>query len=246
VNRDSYAVRAASFGAVADAYERSRPGYPDEAVRWLAGEPPRDVLDLGAGTGKLTRALVAAGHRVVAVDPAPEMLAHLQELLPNAPAHVGGAEAIPLADGSVDVVTVAQAFHWFDHARAGPEIGRVLRPGGVLGLIWNARDESEPWVARLSGLIGSERLGEWELEDALAQGPFGPPEEAVFSLVQPLDRNGLLELVRSRSHCAVRSPEEREETLAAVGALYDEFAGTDGIELPYRTYAYRSIRSAGA
>ena len=109
--------RATSFGKVADAYERVAPGYPEDAVRWLVGEEPCDVVDLGAGTGKLTRSLVALGHRVTAVEPLPEMIAHLRVAVPRAIAVEGEAEAIPLADGSADVVAVAQAFHWFDHGR---------------------------------------------------------------------------------------------------------------------------------
>ena len=132
VNRDPK-VRGpyTAFADVAGAYERARPGYPEEAVRWLAGPQPLDVVDLGAGTGKLTRALIALGHRVVAVEPLDEMRAELEVALPGARALAGSAEAIPLPDASKDVVTSAQAFHWFDHDAALPEIARVLRPGGV-------------------------------------------------------------------------------------------------------------------
>jgi SAM-dependent methyltransferase len=246
VRSDDWAARAASFGSVADAYERARPGYPEEAVCWLAGTPPRDVLDLGAGTGKLTRSLVSAGHRVVAVDRSPEMLAQLSQSVPGTTVHVGRAEEIPLEDASVDVVTVAQAFHWFDYERAVPEIARVLRPGGTLGLIWNGRDESEPWVARLSKAIGEEwpEGDERWLDTALAHGPFGPLEEATFGFAQRLDRAALVELVLSRSHCATRTPPEREAVLAAVGELYDEVADADGVVLPYVTWAHRAVMSA--
>ena len=124
--RDERLVRAASFGAVADAYERARPGYPDDAVRWLAGDEPCDVVDLGAGTGKLTRSLVALRHRVTAVEPLEEMLERLRVAVPDAAAVRGSAEEIPLADGSADVVTCAQAFHWFDHAVALSEMAREI------------------------------------------------------------------------------------------------------------------------
>src|SRR5690349_13499658 len=130
-------VRAASFGGVADAYERARPGYPEDAVRWLAGEIPCDVVDLGAGTGKLTRRLVDLGHRVTAVEPLPEMLDQLRNAVPEATAVEGGSEAIPLEAGSADVVTVAQAFHWFDQGPALVEIARVLRPVDRVALVWN-------------------------------------------------------------------------------------------------------------
>lgn len=127
---DERRKQAASFAGVADVYERSRPGYPEAAVAWLAGSTPGDVVDLGAGTGKLTRSLVALGHRVTAVEPLEEMLAQLRTSVPAARALTGGAEAMPLPDASIDVVTCAQAFHWFDHDRALAEIARVLRPGG--------------------------------------------------------------------------------------------------------------------
>src|SRR4051812_12101086 len=133
--------RAQSFGGVADDYHRARPGYPVEAVRWLLGSSPLDVVDLGAGTGKLTAVLVGEGHRVVAVEPLEPMRSRLVAALPATPALEGSAEEIPLPDGCADAVVVGQAFHWFDVEPALREIARVLRPGGTLGLLWNARDE---------------------------------------------------------------------------------------------------------
>src|SRR5262249_23471773 len=138
VNRDPK-VRGpyTAFADVAGAYERGRPEYSAEAIRWLVGEEPRDIVDLGAGTGKLTRGLLALGHRVVAVEPLAEMRGELERAVPGARALAGSAEAIPLQDGAADAVTTAQAFHWFDHAKALPEIARVLRRGGRLALVWN-------------------------------------------------------------------------------------------------------------
>jgi SAM-dependent methyltransferase len=239
VNRDERARGpATSFAAVADAYERARPGYPEDAVRWLADETPRDVLDLGAGTGKLTRALVALGHRVTAVEPLAAMRAHI---LAPATTLEGSAEAIPLPDRAVDIVVCAQSFHWFDHERALPEIARVLRPGGRLALVWNARDEREPWVRRLSELIGSESVeGPDVVEPVAASGLFGPVESALFAHQQRLDGGLLRELVLSRSYCAMRPPAEREPVLDAVDRLYEEVAGPDGVELPYVTGCYRT------
>jgi SAM-dependent methyltransferase len=243
VNRDERRGRAASFAEVAAEYERARPGYPEEAVRWLAGEPPRDVVDLGAGTGKLTRALVALGHRVTAVEPLPELRAVLRERAPGAAVVAGGAEAIPLPAGCADVVVAAQAFHWFDHAAALPEIARVLRPGGRLALVWNTRDDRVPWVARLSAAIGSESVESRDARDPVeASGLFGPVETATFSLSQRLDRGLLRDLVLSRSSCATRPPGEREPVLAAVDAIYDEEAGPGGLVLPYRTECFRASR----
>ncbi len=163
------------------AYERGRPGYPEEAVRWLAGDEPRDVVDLGAGTGKLSRALVALGHRVMAVEPLPQMLEQLADNAPGAFGVLGSAEVIPLPDAFADVVTSAQSFHWFDHELALPEIARVLRPEGRLALVWNVRDDDDPFMARLSEVIGNERLA-----DGAGYGPleesdlFGRVESAVF------------------------------------------------------------------
>ncbi|HEX5028163.1 MAG TPA: class I SAM-dependent methyltransferase, partial [Gaiellaceae bacterium] len=139
VNRD-HTVRGpyTAFAEVAQAYERGRPSYPDDAVRWLVGERACDVVDLGAGTGKLTRILVAHGHRVVAVEPLDAMRSELEAAVPGAHALAGSAEAIPLEDASADVVTSAQAFHWFDHDAALPEIARVLRPDGRIALVWNS------------------------------------------------------------------------------------------------------------
>ncbi|HEY7380795.1 MAG TPA: methyltransferase domain-containing protein [Gaiella sp.] len=244
VNRDERRGRATSFALVADAYERARPGYPDEAVRWLAGPTPCDVVDLGAGTGKLTRSLVALEHRVTAVEPLQEMLDRLRRTVPDAVALAGGAEAIPLGDASADVVVCAQAFHWFDHAVALPEIARVLRPGGRLALVWNTRDDREPWVATLSeAVIGRETVEDRDAAAPLASSElFEPVERATFSLVQRLDRDTLLDLVLSRSYCAVQTEAERAPVLARAGRVFDEHARDGVIELPYLTECFRARR----
>ena len=134
---------ARGFQRGADAYERGRPGYPPEAVKWLwlelRLEPGRTVVDVAAGTGKLTRELVSSGATVIAVEPVPAMRAVLEGVVPDATALAGTAEALPLDDASVDALVVAQAFHWFDGPAAVSEFHRVLRPGGRLGLIWNRR-----------------------------------------------------------------------------------------------------------
>ena len=245
VNRDPDARGPASaFAEVAGAYEHGRPGYPEEAVRWLAGDEPMDVVDLGAGTGKLTRALVALGHRVTAIEPLPEMLELLPDAAPGAFAILGNAEVIPLPDAHADVVTCAQSFHWFDHPVALPEIARVLRPGGRLALVWNTRDDSEPWVARLSTLIGSEAIGVGDVAAPIAvSGLYGPVESAEFRFEQTVGREQLLDLVLSRSYCAKLPRAEREPILEAVGRLYDEAAGPDGIALPYITECFRAAKA---
>jgi SAM-dependent methyltransferase len=244
VNRDPNARGPyTAFAEVAGAYERGRPEYPEEAVRWLAGDEPRDVVDLGAGTGKLTRALVTLGHRVTAIEPLPEMLELIPANAPGAFAMLGSAEVIPLPDALADVVTCAQSFHWFDHAEALPEIARILRPGGRLAFVWNSRDDREPWVARLSSLIGSESVTRDESDAPVAEsGLFGPIEKAQFEFEQSLDRETLLDLVLSRSYCAKLPPDERTPILEAVGELYDEIADQEGIRLPYVTECFRAAK----
>lgn len=243
VNRDPLARGPrTAFAQVADAYERARPTYPDEAVSWLVGETPCDVLDLGAGTGKLTRSLVVLGHRVTAVEPLDEMRVELVRAVPEATALDGRAEAIPLPDGSVDVVTSAQAFHWFDHEVALPEIVRVLRPGGRLALVWNSRDDRDPWTARMSAIIGNETVDNDDLDPLGSSALFQPTEAASFSFEQPLDRETLLDLVLSRSYCAKLEPEDREPILRAIGDLYDETAGPDGVRIAYVTECFRARR----
>jgi SAM-dependent methyltransferase len=243
VNRDERRGRAASFGAVADAYDRARPGYPGDAVRWLVGTSPLDVVDLGAGTGKLTRSLVALGHRVTAVEPLADMRAYISDTAPDARALAGSAESIPLPDASADVVTSAQAFHWFDHEQALPEIARILRPHGRIALVWNVRDDRKPSVGALSEAIGNETVESDDAEEPIAaSGLFGPVEHEVFELTQLLDRETLLDLVLSRSYCASRPPSEREPVLANVGRIFDEHAVGAMIELPYLTHCFRARR----
>lgn len=242
VNRDPKARGPfTAFAEVAGAYERARPTYPQDAVRWLLGDEPGDVADLGAGTGKLTRVLVALGHRVTAVEPLDAMRAQLEEAVPGVAVVSGNAESLPLEDASVDAVACAQSFHWFDHAVALPEIARVLRPGGRLALVWNSRDDRVDWVAELSEIIGNETVAEWDVQGPIAaSGLFEPIERAEFRLEQTLDRETLLDLVLSRSYCAKLSQADREPVLAEVAKLYDETAGEGGVRLAYVTECFRA------
>jgi len=235
--------RARSFDRVVDAYDRARPSYPNEAARWLTGPDPSTVLELGAGTGKLTERLVALGHTVTATDPSEAMLRRLTERVPGARPVLAAAEHIPAGSRSVDVVVAAQAFHWFDAERALPEIARVLKPRGVVGLLWNDRDERVPWVRRLGAIVGDNTDSRPDpvqiLDDS---GMFETVQVSTFRFWLPTTRQSLRELVLSRSSVALLSPAEREPVLHRVDELYDEYGrGHDGMLLPYVTRAYRAI-----
>jgi SAM-dependent methyltransferase len=239
--------RRCSFGPAADAYERYRPGYPSAAVAWVTGDAPRRVLDLGAGTGKLTRALLAAGHEVVAVEPDPAMREAFASLLPQIEVLAGSAEALPLPDRSVDAVVAGQAFHWFDLERALPEIARVLTPDGTVGVLANLRDESVPWVAELGAVLhGEDGTGySHEGDEPESFGPlFGPVEQAEFRHVHEMDVEGLVGLASSRSYALTLPDDERDVLLARVEALgRREAESVDGrLALPYVTSCDRAAK----
>jgi SAM-dependent methyltransferase len=159
-------VRSKSFGAIADEYDRFRPGPPDEGVTWLIPEGAVDVLEIGAGTGGLTRLLVDRVDRVRAVEPDDRMRAVLAGRVPGAEVVAGQAEAIPADDASFDTVIASSAWHWVDEARAVPEVARVLRPGGRLALLWSGPDRTVDWVATLfAGGVAVSRE-EREVRDA--------------------------------------------------------------------------------
>lgn len=235
--------RARSFGEAVGAYERARPSYPDAVVDWLVPAGARDVLDLGAGSGKLTRSLVARGLRVTAVDPDPAMLAALAASLPDVRAELGTAEAIPLPDDSVDLVTVAQAWHWVDAPVAIAEAARVLRPGGRLAIVWNLRDERDPWNRRFGSAAersGAEMYLDRELE---LTAPFGPPQTRWHEWSRTLTRAGVLELVHSRSAWITRDADGRAEMDAEVEAVLDsdpDAVARDAWTMAMRTFAARA------
>jgi len=235
--------QAASFGAAAAAYERGRPSYPPAALDWLLPANAQTVLDLGAGTGKLSRSLVARGLATIAVDPSEPMLAELRRTAPEVDARLGRAEEIPLPDGSVDAVLVAQAWHWVDPARGLPEVHRVLRPGGTFGLAWNTRDNRTPWVAELSAIVAGPDWLEAKVE--VPGQLFTCVERAEFSWTDHLSRADLLDMVASRSYVIIAPEHEREATLQRVADLVDrhpDLPGATGIPLPYVTVALRSVR----
>jgi SAM-dependent methyltransferase len=225
----------------ADVYERARPLYPEAAVDWLLPEGARTVLDLGAGTGKLTRSLTARGLEVVAVEPLAEMRTGLAWAAPEARILDGTAEAIPLADDSVDAITVAQAWHWVDPERATAEAARVLRPGGMLGLIWNRRDERVDWVARLGKVMGAGDAELIEMEGIEIGPPFGPTESFVTDWQRQMDVDLLVEMAASRSYIITATPRRRKEILDGIRALVetDPHLGTE-FEFPYRTYGFKA------
>lgn len=233
--------RSLSFGAQAAAYERGRPSYPPEAIDWLLPPGTRDVLDLGAGTGKLTTRLVERGLDVVAVDPIAEMLEVLRTALPATPALLGTAEDIPLDDDSMDAVLVAQAWHWFDPARAIPEVARVLRPGGRLGLVWNTRDERLGWVKDLGSIIGHE-------DDPFSHNvtlppPFTDVQRHQVEWTNYLTPQALIDLVASRSYCITSPAAVRTRTLHQVRELlatHPALAHATGVALPYVTVCIRA------
>lgn len=239
---------AAGFASVADVYERARPSYPQESIDWLVGQtglgPAHTVVDLGAGTGKLTRLLLPTGARVVAVEPIAEMRA----LIEGAEAVDGTAEAIPLPDASADLVTVAQAFHWFDHGRALPEIHRVLRADGRLVLFWNMRDLEDPVQRGVEELLRPLRadvpgqiLGAWRrpLEQTSL---FGPATVGAFRYEQRFTTDDLCDRVTSTSFVAALPAIEREELLVRVRALTHGLP--EPFPFPYKTEVHVIPRSS--
>ena len=234
---------AEGFDPGASVYEQSRPSYPAEAVTWMIDSlgirPSSRVLDLAAGTGKFTRLLHG---RVVAIEPIEGMRRQFVSAVPGVPVIAGVAEAIPLADESVDAVTVAQAFHWFDTDKSLAEIRRVLRPRGRLGLVWNRRDESVPWVARLrdllepyEGLTPREWRRRWMRPEWTETG-FTELEEGEFAYQQELDAEGLCGRVASVSFIAALEESERAQLLGQVRDLVAGFP--EPFVLPYRTAVF--------
>jgi SAM-dependent methyltransferase len=213
--------QASSFGAVADVYERGRPPYPAEAIDWLVPAHARRVADIGAGTGKLTRQLRERGLDVIAVEPSAGMRQQLHRALPEVPVLAGTGEQIPLADGSVDLVIVAQAWHWVDPERAVPEVARVLAPGGRLALLWNRRVEDEEWVADLSTIIGSRGTPGSGRHFPDIGPPFGPVERRSVNWVHRLSRDEMTDWVASRSYVITLPDERRGTVLGQVRDLLD-------------------------
>lgn len=248
---DIHHAAAEGFAAKADHYVRGRPDYPDAITGWLqqrlglsAGQT---VVDLGAGTGKFTGYLLKTGARVIAIEPVQQMRRKLTDAFPNVEAHAGTAEAMPLADASVDAVICATAFHWFASAATLKEILRVLKPGGRLGLVWNARDESVPWVAQLDRIMNvhegdtpRQSSGTWKRvfpfeglsalrEDRFPHGHTGSPEDVIVNRA------------RSTSFIAALPADKEADVVAQIRAMIasePSLAGKDEVTVPYSTLAF--------
>ena len=237
------AARAVSFASTAELYERARPGYPPDLIEALFAEIGLDrprILDIGAGTGKLTRQLVPFGS-VIAVEPLDEMRAQLERVLPDVDCRPGSAESIPLPHASVDVVMVGQAYHWFDQATANPEIARVLVGGGHLVALWN--DEVPvPWVEQLTQIMSHgdqrvwERTDQWWIKQFHHDPWFTEPVRRDGAMTVATTKEGLLARMESHSVLSVKSPAERAPVLAKVAELVADFP--DPFDVGYTTEAY--------
>jgi SAM-dependent methyltransferase len=245
-------VAEAGFGREAEVYERVRPSYPADAVAWLVENlglgPCRTVLDLAAGTGKFTRLLVPFGATVLAAEPVEGMRRRFVAAVPGVAMVAAAAEALPIATRSLDALTVAQAFHWFDADRAFGEFARVLRRRGRVGLIWNARDRSTDWVNEVWSIMDRvEKRAPWrdhEHGDDLAPRPrdgFGPLHTETFRHEQTITPEGVVDRIASVSHVAVLPPAERQRVLDEVrGVLthHPDARGCSELRIPYRVDAY--------
>jgi SAM-dependent methyltransferase len=244
-------VAAAGFSDSAD-YEAARPSYPPDAVAWfiehLRIAPGARVVDLAAGTGKLTRLLAPAGADLIAAEPVAGMRESFRVAVPGVPVLATTAEQLAFRDASLDAVTVAQAFHWFDHDRAIAELARALRPGGRVGLVWNSRDRSVDWVDGVWSIIDRvEKRAPWRDHDhfrdsAYREMPgFGELHSAQFHHTQTVTPEAMVQRVASVSHVAVLPDAERTAVLDEVRALlatHPEAAGRPQLAVPYRVDAF--------
>ncbi len=244
-------IAAQGFATAGKAYETGRPEYPPDAVKCLVDRlritQGSVVLDVGAGTGKLARLLQTTGARVTGIEPIPDMRDAFMRALPGTPVLDGTAEAIPLPDASVDAIVVGTAFHWFDGVAALREARRVLRPGGALGLAWNVRDETVPWVAELVAMVATYVHGDPPRYDPPAwRSAFNSPEastwfealeESTFSFAQVMPRTAAIARVASTSFVGALADETRAEILSKASALLATHPDTrdrEVIEFPHR------------
>ncbi|WP_328533329.1 class I SAM-dependent methyltransferase [Micromonospora zamorensis] len=241
-------TQALSFGAAAADYDRFRPRYPEPAVRWALdglGSSAR-IVDLGAGTGILTRGVLALGHEVTPVEPDPAMRAQLAAATPGLTALAGGAESVPLPDEVADAVVVGQAYHWFVRELAHIEIARVLRPGGTFAPIWNMRDDRVDWVAELGRIAHLGDNAGNVIERYTDFGPaFEPIELGEFYHHSTLTPDDIVAMLHTRSYWLTAPAERRatiDQELRELLATHPELAGRETVELPYRTMVLRARR----
>jgi len=251
---DERSVRSQSFGAIAEDYDRFRPGPPSNAVAWLLPPGCESAVDIGAGTGALTRVLVRSVPHVFAVEPDPRMAAVLGTRVEGVTVLSGRAEAIPLGDGSVDAVLGSSMWHWVDEQRASDEAGRVLHPGGILGLLWNGPDRSVDWVGELLGRPGGPTGEDGGTEGARrrrhevrlpADAPFSVPEMRLFEWTLAVRPEDLVELAGTYSRFIVLPEPERariRRELADVVRQHPFLAGKEELDLPMRCVCWRAVR----
>lgn len=244
--RSSGAAPALSFGAVADTYDRARPGYPREAVEWLVGKRTSTVVELGAGTGKLTDVLLALGHDVLATDPLEEMLQHLLARHPDVRSAAAPAEQIPAATRSVDTVVAAQAFHWFDVAAARREFARILVPDGSLALVWNSRRTgTTPFLRAYEALLLEYGTDYREVNhrqfDAGRVAPMfdrGAFAQRALENAQALDLEGLVGRVASSSYVPAPGAPGYDDMCAALARIFAQHAADGQVVIEYDTEVY--------
>jgi SAM-dependent methyltransferase len=250
---DVNATARVGFSAGAEVYVAGRPDYPPEIAAWLTGAmalgPDRTAVDLGAGTGKFTPLLLATGAHVIAVEPVPAMRARLAEIAAAVEIRDGVAEALPLPDASADVIVCAQAFHWFATHAALAEMRRVLKIGGRLGLIWNVRDETAPWVAALAALIApyegdTPRYSSERWRDVFPAPGFSPLVEATFPHVHvgPPERVVVDRLLSTSFVAALDAATRADIASAARRVLSEHGVGGAQVGFPYQTRTYACIR----
>jgi SAM-dependent methyltransferase len=243
----TFAERRMSFGSAAASYADLRPGYPPEVLRWIldgATRPVREAADVGAGAGAFTQGLLEAGLAVTAYDPDAGMLEELARRVPSVPRVVAPAEALPLLDDAVDLLTVAQAWHWFDKPAAAREFVRVVRPGGVIGLVWNIRDDRVPWMGAMSDLIEGEDSMRASRVDALAEIRAVHPDvvHAEFSHVVAMTPEDIVRLAATFSYVRLRSDSTSVyAALRGLLATHPDTAGLAHIDVPYVTATYRIL-----
>lgn len=252
----SRAERALSFGAVADDYDRLRPGPPAAAVSWLLPGRAGVVVDLAAGTGLLSRALAARARRVIAVEPDRRMAAVLRARSPQVTVLEGRGEAIGLPDASADGVFISSAWHWLDPALALPEIARVLRDGGRFGAIWTGRDRRVSWVREADLAVrpehrdgeperhGERLFGPRQREIGLPQdAPFGPPATASFEFSKIMTIDDVVGMLATYSGIITASPRDRAAGLdRARAVLAGQFGAASEIDVPMRSFCWRADR----